>query len=73
MKCVWLFPQGAQVFCVKGIIGLIEIKDDWTNGYEVKNTDGETILIAQRFNRLSGGYEFQVRYSENFVRIDIRF
>lgn len=52
--------QGAQVFCIKGIIGLILIKDDWTNGYEVKNSDGDTILIAQRFNRLSGGYEFQV-------------
>ncbi|CAL8126934.1 unnamed protein product [Orchesella dallaii] len=52
--------EGAQVFCVKGIIGVILIKEDWTNAYEVKNNEGDTILLAQRFNRLSGGYEFQI-------------
>lgn len=53
--------QGVTVFSIQGVLGHIMVKEDWTNHYEIQNGDGEVFLRAARFNRISGGVEFQVR------------
>lgn len=52
-----------------GIIGRISVQGDWTTAYEIMNSnDSSTRLIAQRFNRISGGLQFQVRLSHRVIK-----
>lgn len=48
------------MFCIQGVLGHILVKEDWTDSYEIQNADGEPLMTAKRFNRISGGVEFQV-------------
>ncbi|OXA60494.1 uncharacterized protein LOC118434694 isoform X2 [Folsomia candida] len=57
--------EGVTVFSIQGVLGHIMVKEDWTNHYEIQNGDGEVFLRAARFNRISGGVEFQIYPAEN--------
>jgi hypothetical protein len=49
------------VFSVQGKVGSVRVRNrDWRTAFEVNNAEGSLLFLAQRFNRISGGFEFQV-------------